>query len=558
MNEATCPPDHAWMPLLAGETVEASVRGHLDTCTTCRGRFQQAQAELTELRSFASVRDATDSGQASALRERPPATIGKYLVVGALDTGGQAKVYRALHPVLDKEVVIKLSRTPVDPDSPEGHLLVTEGKLLAALEHPHMARTVDLDFHEDRPYLVMEYVRGRNLSRWAEEEHLDPREAARIVAAIARAMAVVHCHGVIHQDIKPQNILIDENGQPRVIDFGLARLGHAWADGPSQPSGGTPAYMAPEQARGEESRISPRSDVFALGGVLYFLLTGKTPFDGGALSEVVGKASRGEFDRAALQAPKVPSRLAAICLRAMATDPAQRHSTAEELARDLERYVNLPRTIARRAAISAGVLSLAFGIAAAFFWPRPLPPLLPTEKPKPELTVHILRGDKRLTLTEAFPLRTGRDLLQVRGTIPRNSRPVLFLVSQNGSVERLEVDVSPGDETETLIFPRERKRATLLDGGTEVVLLLAGPRDEKALEEVEKLLRALGPWPPMPSQGLAWLDRERARTDASGRPFGETRADPASKIEQRLDDLRLKLRERFDVILGVAFSHQAE
>ena len=141
----------------------------------------------------------------------------------------------------------------------------SEGRLLVDLEHPNLVRIYDLDFHDDRPFLVMEYVHGRNLEEYARDEPVTPRRAAALVAKLAEVMAVAHRHGIIHCDIKPKNILIDKLGEPRLIDFGMARLRHAWSDRVESSLGGTVAYMAPEQARLEIDRIGPRSDIFALG-----------------------------------------------------------------------------------------------------------------------------------------------------------------------------------------------------------------------------------------------------------------------------------------------------
>src|SRR5439155_23399627 len=131
--------------------------------------------------------------------------------------------------------------------------------------------------------------------------------------------------GVVHQDNKPNNKRVDEAGEPHVIDFGMARMVHGWVDGRREPEGGTVAYMAPEQARGETERINARSDIFALGGVLYCLLSGQAPFRGRDRWDELERASRCDFDRQKLRLAKVPGRLTAICLRAMAADPADRY-----------------------------------------------------------------------------------------------------------------------------------------------------------------------------------------------------------------------------------------
>src|SRR5262249_50859623 len=148
----------------------------------------------------------------------PPSRIGKYLIVATLGSGGQGTVYRAVHPTLGKELVIKLARSPLRGRPAERGGLVAEGRLLGELGHPDLVRVIDLACHEDRPFLAMEYVPGRTLSQYAEQHRIALRQAAAIVASAARAAAAAHRRGIVHRDIKPANILIDGQGRPRLID----------------------------------------------------------------------------------------------------------------------------------------------------------------------------------------------------------------------------------------------------------------------------------------------------------------------------------------------------
>src|SRR4029077_3480025 len=220
---------------------------------------------------------------------------------------------------------------PIDEDGRSD--VVVDGQRLAELEHPNIVRVHDLDFLEGRPYLVMEYIRGRTLAQYACEEPVAPRQAAALVAEIAGAVAFAHRRGIVHQDIKPANVLIDEAGRPRLIDFGLAWQYDAWSGSPTSSEGGTFAYMAPEQARVDLERVRPLSDIFALGALLYFLLTGKGPFEAATPDESWDRARRYDLDRSALKPAGAPSGLERICLKALAAEPRSRYPSADALRR---------------------------------------------------------------------------------------------------------------------------------------------------------------------------------------------------------------------------------
>ena len=276
-------------------------------------------------------------GSGSARMDGPPMpeTIGKYRVVGQFPRSGQAQVFRVVHPELRRDLVLKLANQPVDEDGRAG--LIEEGRRLAELEHPNIVRVHDLDFHDGRPYLVMEFIRGRTLAQYAREERPSPRQAAALVAEIAGAVGFAHRRGIVHQDIKPANVLVDEAVRPRLIDFGLAWQQDAWSDSTMSSEGGTFAYMAPEQARIEVDRIRPLSDVFSVGALLYFLLTGDGPFEASNYQESWGRARRCDLDPAALKNGEAPRGLERITLKAMAADPRSRFPSADALRTALER-----------------------------------------------------------------------------------------------------------------------------------------------------------------------------------------------------------------------------
>src|SRR5262245_15052977 len=388
MDSIPCPNDHELLDLVGGGAVPDSMRRHVDGCGACRVRVERLRAEVAAVRQVADELELPAAAEAESTTIAPhaetanwasgtgsvadtstgpglaawcrawglqeadavgapstgpgpaeplprPESIGRYRIVGELDSGGQAAVYRAVHPTLPRDLAIKIAH---EPSSIDRSLLRGDAAILCELEHPNLVRVYDLDVHEGRPFVAMEFVRGRTLQQAAEQARPSAQQAAAWVAEVARALEHVHRRGVVHQDIKPRNILLDESGRPRLIDFGMARWRHAWSDGPAGPSGGTLAYMAPEQARCESERVGAPSDIFALGAVLYFLLTGRAPFGGSTRDDQWRRAIRCDFDRAALRAKRVPRRLERVVLKAMAAEPEGRFASAEQMAGALDGF----------------------------------------------------------------------------------------------------------------------------------------------------------------------------------------------------------------------------
>ncbi len=311
--------------------------------------------------------------------ETPPSIPG-YEVQEVLGRGGMGVVWKARQIRLNRPVALKMV-IGADP-----HTLVrflAEAEVMAAVRHPHVAAVYDFGTHDGRPYLALEYLpRGTLGQRLAVEPTLTPAEAAGLVGKVARAVGAAHELGIVHRDLKPANVLFDEAGEPKVTDFGLAKRGTDSNLTASQAVMGTPAYMAPEQAKGEAKFAGPPADVWALGVILYECLTGTRPFNHPDLMALIRMVSDEEPVPPRRRAPSVPRDLETICLKCLEKDPARRYQTAKELADDLGRYVNRFPILARRAGpfgrakkwlrrnpvVSAAGLTVLLAVATAGFF----------------------------------------------------------------------------------------------------------------------------------------------------------------------------------------------
>ena len=295
----------------------------------------RADLEAHAQQRFIDLSRTVDYVSATGAVTNCPQSIGRYLINGCLDSGGQADIYLSFHPELLVPVVVKWQHAQEPQDVNYRDQLVCEGRALASLgPHPNLVRVYDLGFHEGRPFLVLEYVPGLTLEQHAQDKRLDPRQVAKLVAGLARGAHAAHEQGAIHQDINPRNVVLDGLGEPRLIDFGLAWFRPSWAEpnAAARPDGGTLLYLSPEQADPRISPVSRRTDVFGLGAVLYFLLTGRPLYDGTDLRAVIGQAGKAAYSTAALERSGAPKQLVAICRKALARDPQSRYATAGELA----------------------------------------------------------------------------------------------------------------------------------------------------------------------------------------------------------------------------------
>ncbi len=265
----------------------------------------------------------------------------RYVVDAQIGRGGMATVWRAHDTVLNRTVALKRLRAGLREDAESMARFSREARTVARLSHPGIVRLLDMGEDDDGPYLVMELVDGEDLkTRIGREGPMAPREVARIGAQVASTLAFAHRHGVIHRDIKSQNVLIDRAGNAKLADFGIAQLLEVSGESRLTRSGmmvGTSDYLAPEQAEGRP--VDGRTDTYSLGIVLWECLTGELPFPGENFVAVAMRQLKDPLPDPRTRAPEIPARLAECVLRAAAKNPDERFASAEEFAAELEECV---------------------------------------------------------------------------------------------------------------------------------------------------------------------------------------------------------------------------
>ena len=306
---------------------------------------------------------------------------GDYEILDEIARGGMGVVYRARQVSLNRPVALKMILSGALASSEEVQRFRREAEAAANLQHPRIVSIYEVGEHDGRQYFSMEYVAGRTLSAWARERRPGPRDAAEIVARIAEAIAHAHEQGVLHRDVKPSNVLVDEHDEVHVTDFGLAKSlrGEAELTQTGQAIG-TPSYMPPEQIHGAREFVGPRSDVYSLGAVLYELLAGRPPFTGDGVMDVLRQVVDDDPTPLRKLAGGVPHDLETICQKCLHKQPSHRYAGAAELADDLRRFLEHRPIAARRTslagravrwtqrrpktAIGTVVVALACGLAA--------------------------------------------------------------------------------------------------------------------------------------------------------------------------------------------------
>ncbi len=369
-------------------------------------RFPQWSDELhRRLENYADLRPQDiDSGptipytapedhDTATRNERGPAHLGRYHLLNQIGGGGMGVVHRARGPApLDRIVALKQLRAGKTALPEEVQRFALEARVAGGLRHPHILPIYDQGEHDGLLFFTMPLIEGGNLTRHLDRLRADPRAAAGLVEKIASAVQFLHENGVLHRDLKPSNILLDVGDEPLVTDFGLVKL--LDGDAALTETGrvmGTPAYLSPEQAAGRTRQVAETSDVWALGVILYELLTGQRPFQSDDRDELYRRILADEPAAPRRLAPALDARLENIVLKCLAKEPGERYQTAAALADDLRswlegrqpqarpprRWARAFKAVRRRPWVSGAVVVLFFlavGFGAAFLLGKPADP----------------------------------------------------------------------------------------------------------------------------------------------------------------------------------------
>jgi N-acetylneuraminic acid mutarotase len=317
-------------------------------------RVQQAAAPSAaglsgKLPPMAAERETSHAG-ASADTVPPPRKVpcdlpeafGRYQIVKKLGQGGMGSVYLAHDTQLDRQVALKVPQFSPQDDPQVLQRFLREARAAATIQHPNLCPVYDAGEIGGVHYLTMAYLEGHLLSEYVRPEEPPPeRQTASLVRTLALALQEAHTHGIVHRDLKPANVFVDRRGEPVIMDFGLARrtTGEDVAITQNGALLGTPAYMAPEQARGKGEAVGPACDIYGLGVILYELLTGQRPFRG-QLLEVLSQILTEEPEPPSKHRPDLDRSLEAICLKALAKRPEDRYASMAEFAAALTGYLD--------------------------------------------------------------------------------------------------------------------------------------------------------------------------------------------------------------------------
>lgn len=366
-------------------------------CAECLARFGRLLwLEKTAALGLSEAKVTSDTFTSESLNATGQNELGQaraegvrfadYDLLEEVARGGMGIVYKARQRSLGRIVAVKMILAGQFAGREVTQRFRGEATAAAVLQHPNIVAVHEVGVHEGNHYFSMEYVEGQNLSQQVGSRPLAPRQAARYAKLIADAIHYAHGHGILHRDLKPSNVLVDSGtDQPRVTDFGLAKRldGEASLTVTGQILG-SPHFMPPEQATGQRDQVGRHSDVFGLGGILYYLVTARAPFQGDSLETTLHQVVHADPVAPSLLNPSLPLDLETICLKCLEKEPGRRYATAGEVADELDRFLGdkpiharpitkgerIRRWCRRRPAVaSLGLATLVLLLAVAFGGP---------------------------------------------------------------------------------------------------------------------------------------------------------------------------------------------
>jgi serine/threonine protein kinase len=444
-----------------------------------------------------------------------PQRIGRYRIERVLGKGGFGLVYLAHDEQLNRSVAIKVPHAKLISKPEDAKAYLTEARTVANLDHPGIVPVHDVGSTDNCScYVVSKYIEGTDLTTKLKQQRLKYREAAELVATVADALHYAHKQGLVHRDVKPGNILIGKDGKPYVVDFGLALREENIGKGPKYA--GTPAYMSPEQARGEGHRVDGRSDIFSLGVVFYELLAGRKPFRGDTQAELLEQVTSYEAKPLRQYDEKLPKELERICQKAMAKRATERYSSAHDLAEDLRHFL-VEQTVIQSGTSPGGVTSV---VTSETHTSTPAPTSVALGSPSDSQPIKIVPKGLRSFdahdadfFLELLPGPRDRDGLpdslrfwktRIEETDPDNTFSVGLIYGPSGCgksslvkaglLPRLSEDVIPvyieatPDETEARLLHGLRKRCPALEDNLSLKESLAGLRRGQGIPVGKKVL----------------------------------------------------------------------
>jgi eukaryotic-like serine/threonine-protein kinase len=305
-------------------------------------RSHAAAGEVPRAASLAGNTDASDQNESDtageATAQTVPTRFGRYRIEQVLGTGGFGTVYRAVDPQLQRTVALKVPHRSWLGSAQRSAMHLHEARAAAQLKHPGLIAVYDVQHEGGSVVIVQEFVDGQDLSTWVGGVQHDLQQLVHVMLEIVEAVGYAHQQGLVHRDLKPANILVDQRGHPHVADFGLA-LRESMEQLSAGETCGTPAYMSPEQVRGETHRLDGRSDLWSLGVILYELLTGQRPFLADTKVKLFDAIQHGDPMPPRLIEPTIPAELERITLKCLAKRATDRYGSATELVEDLRAWL---------------------------------------------------------------------------------------------------------------------------------------------------------------------------------------------------------------------------